>query len=90
MADYAVAANLISWVPAAHELFGWPIGGGETDLIKGMSAGDLIVPKFAQNPVAGGGPGHADYQRAICDVFDENYEEQLGVFGPEPRQRSSR
>jgi hypothetical protein len=77
MADYTVAANLITWLPAMHDLFGWPSGGNEVDLIEDMKPGDLIVPKFSQNPVFA---GNADEQREIAKVFGDDYDARLAEY----------
>jgi len=74
MADWTVSTNLISWVPAQHGQFGWPMNGQEAELIRTMSAGDLIVPKFSQNPIWGGDSGQEDYIRGICEVWDDDFD----------------
>lgn len=77
MADYTVSTNLISWIPAQHGIFGWPLDGREAEVIRGMEPGDLIVPKFAQLPV------HEDqetYQRGVAAVFADDWEARLAEY----------
>lgn len=47
--EYAISTNLIAWAPARAEkpLFGWPQDGPEADVVKQMSVGDLLIPKFS-------------------------------------------
>jgi MoxR-like ATPase len=80
MADYTVSTNLISWVPAQHGLFGWPTDGHEAELVRGMNPGDLVVPKFSQNPEWAGGGGQKDYQQGICEVFGDSLDEQIKAY----------
>jgi 5-methylcytosine-specific restriction enzyme B len=77
VADFTVSTNLISWIPAMHGIFGWPESGLEAVVIREMTVGDVLVPKFAQSPV------HEDqepYQRAIADVFDDDYNERRAQY----------
>jgi len=80
MADFTVSTNLISWVPAQHGIFGWPTDGLEAEVIRSMKPGDLITPKFAQHPEWSRGGGQEDYQRAICDVFGDDFNEQIEAY----------
>jgi MoxR-like ATPase len=73
VADYTVSTNLISYIPAQFGIFGWPANGREAEVIRGMRVGDVIVPKFAQYPVA---EKQEAYQRGIAAVFDTSWEEQ--------------
>jgi hypothetical protein len=74
VADWTVSTNLISWVPAQHGQFGWPMDGQEAELVRTMTAGDLVVPKFAQAPIWGGSSGQEEYIRGICDVWADDFE----------------
>jgi energy-coupling factor transporter ATP-binding protein EcfA2 len=65
---------MISWVPAQHQQFGWPMDGHEAEVIRTMQPGDLIVPKFAQAPVWGGESGQEDYVRGICGVWSDDFD----------------
>ncbi|TMK56179.1 MAG: hypothetical protein E6G51_11070 [Actinobacteria bacterium] len=77
MADFTVSTNLIGWVPAKGNLFGWPIDGPEAEIIDTMQIGDRILPKFAQNPEFG---AQEEYVRAICRQFGLNYEEMFSDY----------
>jgi hypothetical protein len=77
VADYSVSTNLISWIPAMHGIFGWPDGGNEADVIRGMRIGDYVVPKFAQYPVH---EGQEAYQQGIAAVHDEDWEQVRGAY----------
>jgi MoxR-like ATPase len=76
VADYAISTNLISWVLAKAGLFGWPVDGAEAEVIEGMRIGDLLVPKFAQNPDFGLS-SQAEFVKALCEALDLDYEEEF-------------
>jgi DNA polymerase III delta prime subunit len=76
--EYAISTNLISWAPAKVGLFGWPQDGPEAEIVESMLPGDLLIPKFAQTPYySRGGGNQADYVKAICEVLELDYEEQV-------------
>jgi MoxR-like ATPase len=77
MADFTVSTNLIGWVPAKANLFGWPMDGSESEIIDSMQIGDRLVPKFAQSPEFG---AQADYVAAICRIFGFDYEEMFSEY----------
>jgi MoxR-like ATPase len=78
LAEYAISTNLISWVPAKRELFGWPQDGPEAEVVDAMRPGDFLVPKFSQTPdYRRAGGSQADYVKAICDLLDLDYAEEL-------------
>lgn len=80
--EYAISTNLISWVPAHAEepIFGWPENGAEAELVESMGPGDLLIPKFAQNPDYRAGGGQQDYVKAICGVVGADYQAQLDAY----------
>jgi MoxR-like ATPase len=82
VAEYAISTNLISWVPAHAEksIFGWPQDGAEGEAVESMGPGDLLIPKFAQNPDYRRHGSQADYVRGICEVLELDYEEQLAAY----------
>ena len=82
MTEYAVSTNLISWAPAHAEtpLFGWPTSDPEADVVKQMSLGDVLVPKFSQNPEYRRGGGQVEYQRGVCEVLGLDYEQQKAAY----------
>ena len=74
MAEYAISTNLISWIPAKENFFGWPQEDPEAEAIEGMAAGDYLIPKFAQNPDYRRHGSQTDYVKGICEVLDVDYE----------------
>lgn len=83
MTEYAVSTNLISWVSARAEnpLFGWPQSGPEAEVVKRMLPGDVLIPKFSQNPEYRRGAGQKEYQQGVCEVLGSDPEEQLAAYG---------
>jgi energy-coupling factor transporter ATP-binding protein EcfA2 len=81
--EYAVSTNLISWAPARAEepLFGWPQGVPEAEVVQRMVPGDVLIPKFSQNPEYRRGAGQKEYQQGVCEVVGLDYEEQLAAYG---------
>ena len=82
MTEFAVSTNLISWAPAQAErpFFGWPQDGPEGEVVKRLMPGDVLVPKFSQNPEYRRGGGQRDYQRRVCEVLGLDHEEQLNAY----------
>lgn len=82
MTEFAVSTNLISWAPAQVEqpFFGWPQDGPEADVVKRMVPGDILIPKFSQNPEYRRGGGQKEYQEGVCRVLGIDYEEQLNAY----------
>lgn len=81
MAEYAISTNLISWVPAKKNIFGWPQDGPEAEVVDAMRPGDLLVPKFAQTPdYRRAGGSQSDYVKAICDLLNLDYEEEFADY----------
>lgn len=81
MAEYAISTNLISWVPAKRNLFGWPQDGPEGEVVEAMRPGDFLIPKFAQTPDYRRAGGHqTDYVKAICQLLELGYEEQRADY----------
>lgn len=78
MPEYAISTNLISWVPAKADFFGWPQNGPEAEVVESMVPGDFLIPKFAQTPDYKRSGGHqTEYVKAICRVLGFDYEEEL-------------
>jgi MoxR-like ATPase len=77
MADFTVSTNLIGWVPAKMNYFGWPIDGPEAEIIDAMQIGDRLVPKFAQSPEFG---AQGSYVREICRRFGLDYEDLFSDY----------
>jgi len=76
--EYAISTNLISWVPAKAGFFGWPMDGPEAEVVESMIPGDFLIPKFAQTPDYRRAGGYqTEYVKAICDVLELDYEEQV-------------
>jgi MoxR-like ATPase len=80
MTDYTVSTNLISWVPAKKDIFGWPAGGAEAEAIEAMRPGDQLVPKFAQSPDYSRAATQIDYVKAICEVLKLDYETEFADY----------
>jgi MoxR-like ATPase len=74
VAEYAISTNLISWVPAKRNFFGWPQDDAEAEVIEGMGAGDYLIPKFAQNPDYRRHGSQAEYVKGICEALDLDYD----------------
>lgn len=66
---WALSTNLYTWGQLLQGFFGWPISQNEGETIRGMNAGDLIVPKFAQS---------STYDTA-GSTTQRNYLESLGL-----------
>lgn len=79
MADWALSTNLYTWAQVKGGFFGWPITQAETDMIRSMSPGDLIVPKYSQ-AAAYGDEGGEQGQRAYCDSIGIDYDEALREY----------
>jgi MoxR-like ATPase len=80
MSEYAVSTNLISWVPAKVGIFGWPIDGAEAEVIEVMQPGDILIPKFAQNPDYRRVESQADYVMAISRRLGLDYEDEFADY----------
>jgi MoxR-like ATPase len=75
MTDFTISTNLISWVVAKRDIFGWPSEQPEAEVIEAMRPGDRLVPKFAQNPDFGG-YSQAEFVRELCTMFELDYEDE--------------
>jgi MoxR-like ATPase len=81
LAEYAISTNLISWVPAKKNIFGWPQDGPEAEVVDAMRPGDLLVPKFSQTPdYRRAGGSQSDYVKAICEVLNLDYAEEFADY----------
>lgn len=80
--EFAVSTNLISWAPAQaeHPFFGWPQNGPEAEVVQQMAPGDILIPKFSQNPEYRRGGGQKEYQQGVCEVLGLDYQEQLDAY----------
>lgn len=77
MTDFALSTNLYTFaqVFASSAFFGWPVSGGEAEVIRTMQPGDLIVPKFAQAADYGSADEAASLQAAYCSHLGHTYEQ---------------
>jgi MoxR-like ATPase len=80
MTEYAISTNLISWVAAKANVFGWPQDGAEAEVVDAMQPGDRLIPKFAQNPDYRRTASQADYVKAICQVVGGDYESEFADY----------
>lgn len=82
MTEFAVSTNLISWAPAQAEqpFFGWPQDGPEAEVVQRMVPGDVLIPKFSQNPEYRRGGGQKEYQQGVCEASGVDYQEQLAAY----------
>src|SRR4051794_23024820 len=76
MASYALSTNLYSFaqIRAEPPFFGWPEGTGKAEVIKQLSQGDLIIPKFAASAHYVGIEGDPEWQRRYCESIGADYE----------------
>lgn len=79
MSDWALATNLHTWAQAGQGFFGWPSSGAEAELVRSMSAGDLIVPKFAQDPTYGDAEA-AEATKLYCQAIGANFDSELTAY----------
>ena len=75
MTGFTISTNLISWVVAEKGLFGWPSDMPEAEVIDTMRAGDLLIPKFAQNPDFGGS-SQVGFVQDLCGILDLDYADE--------------
>ena len=45
-----------------------------------MVPGDILIPKFSQNPEYRRGGGQKEYQQAVCNVLGLDYQSQLDAY----------
>ncbi len=75
MAEYVLSTNLYTYAQVERGFFGWPIGSGEAEVIRELSAGDLITPKFAASSAWGGSDGdELDWQKQYCAAIENDYD----------------
>lgn len=81
MAEYALSTNLYGLAAIQKGFVEWPSTSGEAEVLRGMAAGDVIIPKFAQTPGWAVGEDksaeQAEYCKAIgadADIVASDYE----------------
>lgn len=79
MSDWALSTNLYTWSQIHEGFFGWPSSGPEAELIRTMSPGDFIVPKFAQAPTYGDDDA-AEVTRAYLEAIGVDYTQALADY----------
>lgn len=78
MSDYALSTNLYTFAQIENGFFGWPTDKGEAEVIKKLQPGDIIVPKFAQEPAwAGDDDSSTGVQRSYCEAIGVDYDSVL-------------
>lgn len=85
MTDYALSTDLYTYAQVSQGFFAWPSDAGEAEIIKKLSPGDVIIPKFAQSPAYGMDEKGLEWQRNYCqaigvdyDQVRQEYEEEIG------------
>jgi energy-coupling factor transporter ATP-binding protein EcfA2 len=80
MTEYALSTNLTTYAQSGEGFFAWPIADGEGELITKMAAGDVLVPKFAQEPDYTRSGGDPTWQRRYCAAIGADYDEVLADY----------
>ncbi len=78
--DYVAATNLISWVPAQNNLFGWPNDSHDAKQVAGLRLGEIVVPKFSQAPLYTGDFDQQAYVETICATFGDDYDARRAEY----------
>jgi len=76
MTEYALSTNLYTYAQVhapGGGFFGWPAGSGEGESIRQLSAGDLIVPKFAAMAAWSETDNNLEWQRSYCAAIGVDY-----------------
>ena len=66
MTDFVLSTNLWTFIQVEKGFFGWPSNSGEGEIIRALTVGDRIVPKFAQSS-SYGEDGISNSQADYCE-----------------------
>ena len=78
--DYVASTNMISWVPAQNGRFGWPNDSPDGERVAGLKLGEIVVPKFSQDPLYAGDFDQETYVRSICESFGDDFDERRSEY----------
>jgi energy-coupling factor transporter ATP-binding protein EcfA2 len=77
MPEYALSTNLYGLAAIESGFIEWPSTSGEAEVLRGMSTGDLIVPKFAQTPGWAVGEDQYAEQAEYCKSIGADVQQVL-------------